>query len=322
MLHPLLFAVAPALISASGLAEWQQPLSKHPGETKCGRGRAGLHYGSAFSFFVRLQSSRLTKPVLTYQQLNGDWRYYFSDYFPGDWQCHRGELTLLDMGVLDDISNRIAPPKPPSDTGNQKSKKSKSKNKAVSLMLTIPQGTEEQGPLIIEPEPQFKLFHEWDLSVEIMWAQSKLPGRGLNITSMGIREGSTSSSKTSNVPLKLDTAYINLPDDIFDFLAASTKPQRTDMGRGVKPVETVDCAAIKDFPNIIIDFEAGAFELVVKPEQYVLRVNDAMGGLFKGKCVMLVSRGGDISIGWAALRGTTVWLDWQNGRTGFGKPVR
>ncbi|KAF1951622.1 hypothetical protein CC80DRAFT_496005 [Byssothecium circinans] len=305
MLHLLVLAIAPTLVSANGLAEWQQPLSKHPGEAKCGRGRKGLHYGSAFSFF-----------------LNGDWRYYFSDYFPGDGQCGRGELTPLSMKALDDISNRIAPPKPKSDTGDKKSKNEVAKKKAVSLMLSIPQGTEEEGPLIIEPEPQWKLFHEWDLSVEIQWAKSKLPGRGLNITSIGIRQGSTSTSKTSHVPLNFGTPFTNLPADVFDLLAASTRPQRTDMGRGIKPVETVDCNAVKDFPDIILNFEEDGFELVVKPEQYILSISNELGGLFKGQCVLMVSRGGEVSLGWAALRGMTVWMDWVNARTGFGRPKR
>ncbi|KAF2646784.1 hypothetical protein P280DRAFT_464953 [Massarina eburnea CBS 473.64] len=298
MLHSLLLALAPALVSANGLAEWQQPLSRHPGGAKCGRGRKEAHYGSAFSFF-----------------LNGDWRYYFSDYFPEDWQCDRGELTLLSMESLDEMSGYIASPASASAS-------KKPKNRPVSFMVTIPLGTEEEGPLVIEPEPDWKLFHEWDLSVKHLWAESKLPGRGLNITSISLQQGSISSSKTSNVPLNLGTPYTNLPDDIYDYLAALTKPQRTDMGRGMKPVETVDCNAMKHFPDITLDFADDGFELTVKPEQYILQVSDAMGGQFRGKCVLLASRGGEISIGWAALRGMSVWLDWANSRTGFGKPKR
>ncbi|PVI00966.1 hypothetical protein DM02DRAFT_614024 [Periconia macrospinosa] len=300
----VLLVLSPLLVGANGIAEWQLPLSKHPGPAKCGRGRKGLHYGSAFSFF-----------------LNGDWRYYISDYFPGNDECNRGELTLLDMKTLDDISNRLAP-KPKFNTALNTKKNYKTKTKPVSLMLTIPLGTEEEGPLIVEPDPAWKLFHDWDMSVAIDWTDSKVPGRALNITSIGVRQGATSASKTSKVPLNLGTPYMNIPNDMFDLLALSTKPKRTNMGRNMKPIETVDCAAINKFPNLVLEFDGGAFELVVKPEQYVLRVNEAMGGIFKGKCVLLVSRGGDMSIGWAALRGMSLWLDWQNARTGFGKPAR
>lgn len=225
------------------------------------------------------------------------------------------------MRALDDISNRLAP-KPPLGTTSIKRKKPKLYNRPVSLLLTIPQGTEEEGPLIVEPDPAWKLFHEWDLSVDIKWTDSKVPGRALNITSIGVRQGATSTSKTSKVSFALGTPYINIPNDMFDVLALAAKPNRTEMGRNMKPIETVDCAAVGSFPNIVLDFDDGAFELLVKPEQYVLRVNEALGGLFKGKCVLLVARGGDISIGWAALRGMSLWLDWQNQRTGFATPRR
>ncbi|CAI6298858.1 unnamed protein product [Periconia digitata] len=304
MLHLLLLAVAPVLVGANGIAEWQLPLSRHPGGSKCGRGRKGLHYGSAFSFF-----------------LNGDWRYYLSDYFPENDQCNRGELTVLDMRALDDISNRLTPKPPPDIATYKKKKKPKTKVKPVSLMLTIPLGTEEEGPLIVEPDPAWKLFHDWDMSVKIDWTESKPPGRALNITSIGVRQGSTSSSKTSRVNINLGTPYINLPADMYDLVALTANPQRTDMGRNMKPVETVECTALAQLPDIVLDF-GGAFELIVKPEQYVMKVSDAMGGPFKGKCVLLVARGGDISIGYAALRGKSLWLDWANLRTGFGNPAR
>lgn len=53
MIHLLLLALVPYLAHAVGVSEWQRPLPKPPGGAKCGRGRKGPHYGSAYSFHVR-----------------------------------------------------------------------------------------------------------------------------------------------------------------------------------------------------------------------------------------------------------------------------
>jgi hypothetical protein len=243
-------------------------------------------------------------------QMNGDWRYYFSDYFPSDWHCDRGELTRLDLGVLDDIVNRI-PPNP---------EETKPKNKPASLMLTFPLDTEAEGPLIIEPNPDWKLFHHMDSNLQFLWTATERPGRGINVTSVDIQQGSMTSSKTSGAHIAFDTPYIGLPDDTYDFLFLATNPQRVDMGRGIRPVDVVDCNSISGFPNIVLQFEGGAQKLIVRPRQYILMVNEALGGPFVGKCVLLAAKsgdGGEVAIGWAALRGRTVWLDWANTRTGF-----
>jgi hypothetical protein len=245
--------------------------------------------------------------------MNGDWRYYLSDYFPSDWHCERGELTHLHLGVLDDIVDRI-PPKPESFSD------SKPKNKPASLMLTFPMDTEAEGPLIIEPNPDWKLFHHMDTSIEFLWTATERPGRDVNVTSVAIQQGTTTSSTTSGAHLAFDTPYIGLPDDTYNFLTWVTKARKINMGRGIKPVDMVECDSVSQFPNIILKFEEGAQELVVRPEQYVLEVNEALGGPFMGRCVLLVAKsgdGGELAIGWAALRGRSVWLDWANTRTGF-----
>jgi hypothetical protein len=212
--------------------------------------------------------------------------------------------------VLDDIVNRI--PLNPEAT--------KAKNKPASLMLTFPQDTEAEGPLIVETNPDWKLFHHWDTSIDFIWTATDRPGRGINVTSVDIHQGSITSSKTSGAHVAFDTPYIGLPDDIYDFLFLATKPQRVDMGRGIRPVDVVDCDSISEFPKIVLQLEGGQQSLVVRPRQYVLKVNEALGGPFVGKCVLLVSKsgdGGEVAIGWAALRDRSVWLDWANTRTGF-----
>lgn len=151
--------------------------------------------------------------------MNGDWRYYLSDYFPSDWHCRRGELTRLDLGVLDDIVNRI-PPKPEHVAGK------KPKNKPASLMLTFPFDTQLEGPLIVEPNPDWKLFHHMDTSIEFLWTPTERPGRGINVTSVEIQQGATTSSHTSGAHIAFDTPYIGLPDDTYDFLFLATQPQR------------------------------------------------------------------------------------------------
>lgn len=247
--------------------------------------------------------------------MNGDWRYYFSDYFPSDWHCDRGELTQLHLNVLDDITNRIAAIR--SDPFS-KGKPKEPRNQQSSLMITVPIDTEAEGPLVLEPEPGWKLFHHMDTSIDIVWTATKQPGRKVDVTSIGIERGIALSSNTGPVNLALHTPYIRLPHDIHDFLAKIAKPEVFNMGRGMEPVDLVSCNSTATLPNINLKLEGGAQQLIVKPSQYVLRVSQSLGGPFAGKCVFLVKRGdGELEIGYAALRGRTVWFDWANARTGF-----
>jgi hypothetical protein len=246
--------------------------------------------------------------------MKGDWHYYLTDYFPMDWQCDRGEQTLLHLSVLDDITNRIAPvvhdpfskgqPKPP-------------RNQQSSLMVTIPLDTEASGPLVLEPEPGWKLFHHMDASIDIVWTETQQPGRRLNVTSIHVAKGVSVSGSTGLLNLALHTPYIRLPNDVYDFLVRFAKPKPFDMGRGMESVDLVSCNSTASFPNIALNLEAGAQQILVKPSQYVLRVSQSLGGPFSGKCVLLAKRGGELEIGYAALRGRTVWFDWANARTGF-----
>ncbi|KAK7189762.1 hypothetical protein DPSP01_005820 [Paraphaeosphaeria sporulosa] len=297
MLHILVLAAAFALAAAQGIAEWQKPLPQPPGAANCGRGRKAIHIGSSFTF-----------------QMNGDWRYYFTDYFPSDWHCDRGEVTQLHLNVFDDITNRIAPiNKDPYSKGPPKAPK----NQQSSLMMTLPLDTEASGPLVLEPEPGWKLFHHMDTSIDIVWTPTKQPGRRLNVTSINVSKGVSVSASTGPISLALHTPYIRLPHDVYDFMAKFTQPEAVDMGRGMDSVDIVSCNATSTFPTLNLDFEGGAQQILVKPAQYVLRVSQSLGGPFKGKCVLLAKRGGELEIGYAALRGRSVWFDWANARTGF-----
>jgi len=247
--------------------------------------------------------------------MNGDWRYYFTDYFPSDWHCDRGELTQLHLNVLDDITNRIAPIiHDPFSRGPSKAPK----NQQSSLMMTIPLDTEASGPLLLEPEPSWKLFHHMDTSIDIVWTETRQPGRSVNVTSINVEKGVSVSSNTAPLNLALHTPYIRLPNDVYDFLAKFAKPEPFDMGRSMESVDLVSCNATSTFPNINLQLENGAQQIIITPLQYVLRVSKSLGGSFTGKCVLLAKRGGaDLEIGYAAFRGKTVWYDWANARTGF-----
>ena len=154
--------------------------------------------------------------------MNGDWRYYFTDYFPSDWHCDQGKLTQLHLDVLDDITNRIAPVKmDPFSKGKPKP----TKNRQSSLMITMPTDTEAKGPLVLEPEPGWKLFHHMDTSIDIVWTDTKQPGRNVNVTSIDVERGVKLSSSTAPINLALHTPYIRLPRDVYTFLAGIVKPK-------------------------------------------------------------------------------------------------
>lgn len=247
--------------------------------------------------------------------MNGDWRYYLTDYFPSDWHCNAGVLTPLHLDILYDITNRIAPIK--SDPFS-KGKPKEPKNQQSSLMITIPTNTETDGPLVLEPEPGWKLFHHMDTSIDIIWTPTNQPGRKLNVTSMHVERGVKLSEKTAPVKIALHHPYIHVPHDVYDFLARIAKPQPFDMGRGMESVDLVSCNGTAAYPNIHLNLEGGAQQLIVKPSQYVLRVSKSLGGPFVDECVFLVKRGGgELEVGWGAWRGRSVWFDWANARTGF-----
>lgn len=221
------------------------------------------------------------------------------------------------MSVLDDITNRIAPIK--SDHVSKGKQSAKPKNQQSSLMITIPLDPDAEGPLVLEAEPGWKLFHHMDKSIDIIWTNSKQPGRRIDVTSMSVQHGTLLSSNTEPVNLALHTPFIRLPSDVYDFLVDVAKPTPFSMGRGMEPVELVNCNMTAALPNIVLNLEGGAQQLVVKPQQYVLNVGQNLGGPFSGKCVLLAKNGGggELEIGYAAFRGRSVWFDWANARTGF-----
>lgn len=182
----------------------------------------------------------------------------------------------------------------------------------------MPADTEAKGPLVLEPEPGWKLFHHMDTSIDIIWTATKQPGRNVNVTSIHVERGVKLSSNTAPVNIALHTPYIHLPHDVYAFLTDIVKPKQFDMGRGMESVDIVNCNATATYPNINLNLDGGMQQLLIKPSQYVLKVSQSLGGPFTEKCIFLVKgETGALEIGYAALRGRTVWFDWANARTGF-----
>jgi saccharopepsin len=125
--------------------------------------------------------------------------------------------------------------------------------------------------------------------------------------------------------LDLGSAYTHVPREVWDVLIMTTRPEESGDGEMV-----VECEAKDRFPDLVFgldgDREDGngdgkeeeeVDELVVRPEQYALPTKE-------GKCVLLVRSAelyddGGIVLGWTAMRGRDVVLDWDEGRVGFGK---
>ncbi|KAF2125279.1 hypothetical protein P153DRAFT_400112 [Dothidotthia symphoricarpi CBS 119687] len=164
---------------------------------------------------------------------------------------------------------------------------------------------------------------------EMTWLDTTRPGSNLALSQFGIRKGGMVSIEARSARLALETPFLSVPVEIYNILLMATHPvfdhENTGLGEGV-----VDCAALSRFPDLVLglgmqrgndegeesggDGEEG--EIVITPEQYVMRVGE-------GRCVLLVRslgrvEGEEVVLGWAAVRGRKVVLDWGNGRTGFG----
>lgn len=126
--------------------------------------------------------------------------------------------------------------------------------------------------------------------------------------------------------LALDTPFVFIPKEFYNIVLQATAaspnlPPTVDM--------YVDCASIPRFPDIVLglkpdteEADGDAFgavdEIVVTPEQYIMELGS-------GKCILLVKEmerrkvSEGIVLGWAALRGSEVVLDWDRERLGFAR---
>ncbi|KAF1918157.1 hypothetical protein BDU57DRAFT_514759 [Ampelomyces quisqualis] len=128
----------------------------------------------------------------------------------------------------------------------------------------------------------------------------------IEIDHVGIRKSAMISMPASSTQLSLDTAFITLPDEVFDVLLQAAHTSEKDEF-------VVDCAVIAILPDLVFglvvpdeddDEYLNPEELVVSPKQYVWEIE-------KGKCVLLArgAEGGRIRMGWAAIRGRRFVVD-------------
>ncbi|KAF1363644.1 hypothetical protein EJ07DRAFT_102957 [Lizonia empirigonia] len=157
------------------------------------------------------------------------------------------------------------------------------------------------------------------------WIDTLIPGVDVPITDVGIRKGDMVTKDVYTARLALNTPYISLPGEIYDILIQATSPLPWQHHSGYDDV--VDCDALGRFPDLVLglkqemenewDDEVEDKEIVITPRQYVLQTEE-------GKCILLVQRAYQhgtegVILGWAAVRGRNLVLDWVNERTGFGR---
>jgi hypothetical protein len=159
-------------------------------------------------------------------------------------------------------------------------------------------------------------------------------GAHLPLLGIGIRKSGMISMPAESATLDLSTPYIHVPKGIWDVLLLATSTEQ--QAREGEEVLYVDCGALNVFPDLVFGIERRGYaegteehaaeqeeedddELIIRPEQYILQTTE-------GKC-MLLARNADschddkrvIKLGWAAVRGRDVVLDWRAGRVGFGE---
>lgn len=158
------------------------------------------------------------------------------------------------------------------------------------------------------------------------WIDTLIPGEHMPITHVGIRKGAMVSKDAYSTRLALETPYISLPGEIYDILVQTTNPTPHQHDDGYDDV--VDCSALDRYPDLVLglepeieeewdDDETKDRELVITPRQYVLETEE-------GRCILLARRAyqrgrEEVVLGWAAVRGRDLVLDWINERIGFGR---
>ncbi|KAJ4348917.1 hypothetical protein N0V95_005043 [Ascochyta clinopodiicola] len=164
------------------------------------------------------------------------------------------------------------------------------------------------------------------LSSDVEWVDTRIPGADMPTTHIGVRKGGMVAKDIYTARLALDSPYISLPSDIYDILVQATNPSPWQHDGSYDNV--VDCGALERFPDIVLGLEPDTEEredeedyedkeIVITPRQYVLETEE-------GKCILLVHRfyqrgREEVVLGWAAVRGKVVVLDWVSERTGFWK---
>lgn len=189
-------------------------------------------------------------------------------------------------------------------------------------IISLPQNAVITIPL--EPTLPGVIMLNSLLQQETKWMYTAVPGENIGITHVGIRRGGMVSMDAHATRLALDTPYIALPGEMYDVLVQATKPVPHQHSTGYDDV--VDCSRMEIFPDIVLGLEPETDEeeedddtirgeIVITPDQYVLETEE-------GQCILLAKRAyhqsrEEVVLGWAAVRGRSVVLDWVNERTGF-----
>ncbi|KAF2626668.1 hypothetical protein BU25DRAFT_411642 [Macroventuria anomochaeta] len=191
-----------------------------------------------------------------------------------------------------------------------------------TVSINIPLNPAQSGTIALGPVASNTLR----VQQELKWVETRTPGENVPITLIGIRKGAMVSMDAYTARLALETPYISLPREIYDILIQATNPTPYQHGKGYDDV--VDCGALERYPDLVLGLEPETDEekddedivdreIVITPKQYVLKTEE-------GQCILLAQRvyqlgREEVVLGWAAVRGRDVVLDWVNKRTGFGR---
>ena len=192
-----------------------------------------------------------------------------------------------------------------------------------SALVNIPLDASKPGSMILGTVESTNARSQQGID----WFDTLIPGEHMPITHIGIRKGAMVSKDAYSTRLALETPYISLPGEIYDILIQATNPTPQQHGDGYD--DAVDCNALNRFPDLVLGLgpeigegvddeeEIEERDLVITPKQYVLETEE-------GRCILLAQRAyqrgrEDVVLGWAAVRGRDLVLDWINERTGFGR---
>ncbi|KAF3032834.1 hypothetical protein E8E11_000973 [Didymella keratinophila] len=196
------------------------------------------------------------------------------------------------------------------------------KSHLQTALVNIPLDASKPGSIILGTVESMSARLQQDFE----WIDTLTPGEQMPITHIGIRKGAMVSKDAYSTRLALETPYISLPGEIYDILIQATNPTLHQHSDGYEDV--VDCSALDRYPDLVLGLEAEIEEggddekmekkeLMITPKQYVLETEE-------GRCILLAQRAyqrgrEDVVLGWAAVRGRDLLLDWINEKTGFGR---
>jgi saccharopepsin len=194
-----------------------------------------------------------------------------------------------------------------------------------TALINVPLDVSKPGSMILGTVESTSAHLQKDFD----WIDTLMPGGHMAITYIGIRKGAMVSKDAYTTRLALETPYISLPGEIYEILVQATSPTPRQHGGGYN--DDVDCGALGRYPDLVLGLEPETEEgeddedtedteereLVITPKQYILETEE-------GRCILLAQRAyqrgrEEVVLGWAAVRGRDLVLDWISERTGFGR---